>query len=74
MGNVIGGGCATFIREGISFREVRIGNDLKFVTIEIWTSEGNLQQDNIYVKQKNKAGRIFLIRLVEQHLWEMFGA
>lgn len=37
----VGGGCATFIREDVSFRE-RIGHELEYATVEIWTSGAEL--------------------------------
>ena len=35
----VGGGCATFIREDISFREVSIGNKQDCLIVEIGTRE-----------------------------------
>lgn len=44
-----GGGCATFIGNDISFREMSVGGkEQEYVTVEIWTSEGELVIINYY--------------------------
>ena len=47
-GEGIGGGCATFIKENVSYRELGIGNELEYISVEIWTSEGELVIINYY--------------------------
>ncbi len=48
LGEGVGGGCATFIREDIAFREVIIGTEQEYVTVEMWTSEGEFIIINYY--------------------------
>lgn len=38
----VGGGCATFISEDITYKEVRIGTEQEYVTVKIWTGEGEI--------------------------------
>lgn len=35
----VGGGCVTFVRADIAFREIGIGNEHEYIVIEIWTKE-----------------------------------
>ncbi len=44
----VGGGCVTFVREDIAFREIGIGNEHEYIVIEIWTKEGELIIINYY--------------------------
>ena len=44
----VGGRCATFIREDVSFREVIVGSEQEYVPVEIWTSEGEFVIINYY--------------------------
>lgn len=41
-----GGGCATFVRQGISYRE--IGKDLEYVVVEVWVGDESLIVVNFY--------------------------
>ena len=60
-GDGVGGGCATFIRENGSFREVGRGNEQEYVTIEIQTSEGEFIMINDY----NPCRKLDLSRLMQ---------
>ncbi len=42
------GGCVTFVREDIVFREIGIGNEHEYIVIEIWKKEGELIIINYY--------------------------
>lgn len=43
-----GGGIITFIKKGIQYREVKRGNELEYVIVEVWSSEGNIKIINFY--------------------------
>lgn len=42
-GEGIGGGCATFVRRGVQYREIKKGNELEYVIIELWTRMGSIK-------------------------------
>lgn len=43
-----GGGCATFIRNGVQYRMVSKGKDLECIVIEVWGKEGKVNIINFY--------------------------
>lgn len=43
-----GGGCATFVKQGISYREIDKGKDLEFVVVEVWLEDGRMVIVNFY--------------------------
>ncbi|KAG5832008.1 hypothetical protein ANANG_G00286560 [Anguilla anguilla] len=43
-----GGGCVTFVKEGIPYRNIDIGNELECVVIEVWAERKNLVVINFY--------------------------
>ena len=60
-GGAVGGGCATFIREDVSYREVGIGKELEYVTVEVWTREGELTVINYYNPCDKLEGKLMQI-------------
>lgn len=57
----VGGGCATFIREDVPFREVGIGKEQEYVSVEIWTEEGECAIVNYY----NPCKKLDLMELLQ---------
>lgn len=43
-----GGGVITFIQRGLQYKEVRKGDDLEYVTVEVWSREGKILIINFY--------------------------
>lgn len=43
-----GGGILTFIQKGFQYREVKRGEELEYVTVEIWLREGSMNIINFY--------------------------
>lgn len=43
-----GAGCATFIRHGISYKEIEIWKDLEYVVVKVWLGTINLVIANFY--------------------------
>lgn len=43
-----GGGVVTFIQKGIQYREVKRGEELEYVIVEVWLREGNMNIINFY--------------------------
>lgn len=43
-----GGGCVIFVKQGIQYRVIGKGTELKYVIIEIWTRGGNIKIVNFY--------------------------
>lgn len=43
-----GGGCATFVRDGISFKRIATSIEIECVVIEVYKSDGNLVVINFY--------------------------
>lgn len=43
-----GGGCATFVRKGIQYRELKKGNEQEYIIIEVWTRVGSVRVINFY--------------------------
>lgn len=43
-----GGGCATFVRQGVSYREIEKGKDLEYVVVEVWLGDESLVVVNFY--------------------------
>ncbi|XP_035277579.1 uncharacterized protein LOC118229593 [Anguilla anguilla] len=43
-----GGGCVTFVKEGIPYRNIYIGNELECVVIVVWAERKNLVVINFY--------------------------
>lgn len=46
--NIVGGGCATFIRNGIQYRRIEINTVLECVITEVWTDRGKITIVNLY--------------------------
>lgn len=42
------GGCATFTKEGIQNRRVKVNADLEVVAVEVWSSDGRFTVVNYY--------------------------
>ena len=43
-----GGGCATFVREGVPYRVVEVDLGLECVVVEIWVGSKNIMVVNLY--------------------------
>lgn len=43
-----GGGCATFIKNGVAFREISIDSQYECVKVEVWTALGKVSIINFY--------------------------
>lgn len=56
-----GVGVITFIQRGIQYREVKKGDDLEYINVEVWLNEGNITIMNIY----NPCKRLELEQLEE---------
>lgn len=46
--NVVGGGCAVFIREEIQHRRINVKTDLECVAVEVWSVSGRFTLINFY--------------------------
>lgn len=42
------GGCDTFVKRGVQYRELKKESDLEYIIIEVWTKVGNVKVINIY--------------------------
>ena len=45
--NIVGGGCATFIRNGIQYRRIEMNTVLECVITEVWTDRGKITCINL---------------------------
>ncbi len=43
-----GGGCATFIRPAVIYKQLTTVQDLDIIAIEVWTKEGTMKIINFY--------------------------
>jgi len=43
-----GGGIMTFIQKGLQYKEIKKGEELEYVTVEVWVKEGNIKIINFY--------------------------
>lgn len=43
-----GGGCATFVRQGVLCREIEKGKELEYVVVEVWLGDGRMVIVNFY--------------------------
>ncbi len=58
-----GGGCATFIKNGVAYREVTVETQYEYIKVEVWTSLGKITIINYY----NPCEQISLMEL--NNIW-----
>ena len=47
-GDSTGGGCATFIQQGIPYREIAKGKELEYIVVEVWMKDCSIIIINFY--------------------------
>ena len=71
-GSTAGGGCATFIKNGVQYRRMEMDTVLECVVIEVWTDRGKISIVNLYnpcIKLEEIHFQEILDRISEPMVW-----